>query len=210
VFPEDRDYQYYLDTLFEWKERLDVKLYAWCLMTNHVHLILEPPEKISRLSQLMKRLAGRQTRYFNCQQGRSGTLWEGRYRSSPIQTEGYFLACLRYVELNPVRARIVAKPDDYDWSSYAIRIRGAQSCALNEHPCYTALGQNDDDRRQRYKKFIRSAIPDGEWDLIRESVHRGQLTGNRNFVDEVESIIGQRIEHRRPGNQPKIREALAK
>lgn len=118
VFAEARDYQYYLDNFRIFKCEYDVKVDAYCLMTNHVHLVLEPPANVSVLGDLMKRLAGRQTRYVNRIEGRSGTLWGGRFKSSPIQTEHYFLGCCRYVELNPVRAGMVKYPNQYRWSSY--------------------------------------------------------------------------------------------
>ena len=203
VFAEHHDYQYYLDTLTQWKMKLGIKVYAWCLMTNHVHMILEPPEEVEKLGQLMKRLAGRQTRYVNRQEGRHGTLWEGRYKSSPIQTESYLLACLRYVELNPVRARIVAEPGNYLWSSYQPRISGNSSGRLDEHPCYTVLARSPEVRAKLYEDFLRCAVPKSELNMIRSSLQRGQLTGNNKFVNEVEQIIGRRIEHRSPGNQPR-------
>jgi putative transposase len=121
VFATDEDRQYYLDNLWEWKERLRCKLYTYCLMTNHIHLIVNPGENKENLAVLMKHLAGRQTRYVNRLEGRSGSLWEGRYKSSPISTDEYLLACCRYVEMNPVRAGIVADPCDYSWSSYGIK-----------------------------------------------------------------------------------------
>ena len=113
VFAADEDFEYYLDTLKEWKRAHGIKVYGYCLMTNHVHLVLEPPEEIAALGRLMKRLAGRQTRFVNRLEGRRGTLLESRYKSSPIQTDAYLLACCRYVDLNPVRARMVARTEDY-------------------------------------------------------------------------------------------------
>ena len=97
VFIENRDYQYYLDTLLEWKELLDIRVYAWCLMTNHVHLILRPSNDRQSIGLLMKRLAGRQTRYVNKKVRRSGSLWEGRYKASAIHADTYLLQCCRYV-----------------------------------------------------------------------------------------------------------------
>ena len=116
VFVETGDYERYLETLAQFKDVYGVKVYAFCLMTNHVHLLVAP-EEIAGLGQLMKRLAGRQTRYHNRLEGRTGTLWESRYKSSPVDTDEYLLACTRYIELNPVRARMVATPRDYRWSS---------------------------------------------------------------------------------------------
>ena len=115
-------------TLAEFKEEYSVKVYAFCLMTHHIHLIVQPGKVVAGLGQLMKRLAGCQTRSVNRREKRSGTLWESRYQSSPIQTDAYLLACCHYVELNPVRAGRagragrVANPNEYRWSSY---IQGA-------------------------------------------------------------------------------------
>lgn len=199
VFATERDFEYYVETLSEYRDFYGVRVYAWCLMTNHIHLIVEPPEDVARLGQLMKRLAGRQTRYVNRLEGRRGTLWESRYKSSPIQTDDYLLACCRYIELNPVRARMVAQAGDYLWSSYNARMAGEGKLMPDLDPCYQALGNSIDERRARYLDYIKTAIPAGEWLFIQEAVDRGQLTGNGRYIEEVEGIIGRRIEHRRPG-----------
>ena len=202
VFAESRDFERYLETLWEFKDVYGVKVYAYCLMTNHVHLLLAP-ETAAGLGQLMKRLAGRQTRYHNVLEGRSGTLWESRYKSSPVDTDEYLLACARYIELNPVRARMVAAPEQYRWSSCRYRF-GDVSCEwLDNDPCYLALGLTQAQRQKQYRQFLHAAIPDGEWNLIREAVQRGQLTGNQRFIDEVEQILGKRIEHRAQGRPSK-------
>ncbi len=118
----------------------------------------------------------------------------------PIQTEAYLLACCRYVELNPVRARMVSRPEDYQWSSYISRVgRSDQFTWLDTDPCFEGLGDTPQVRASRYAEFVRSAIPPGEWEMIRSALQRGQLTGNERFIDEVAAIIGRRIEHRQPG-----------
>ena len=204
VFAEPCDFECYLTTLAEFKAQYDIKVYAFCLMTNHVHLIVQPSEDVAWLGRLMKRLAGRQTRYVNRQERRSGTLWESRYKSSPIQTDAYLLACCRYVELNPVRAGMVATPGEYQWSSYAQHVGETASYAwLDVDPCFEGLATTKPSRQTRYREFVFSAIPAGEWDLIREALQRGQLTGQSRFVDEVEAIVGRRIEHRRQGRPKK-------
>lgn len=204
VFAETCDFEYYLATLAEFKVEYDVKVYAFCLMTNHVHLIVQPSEEIAGLGRLMKRLAGRQTRYVNRQERRSGTLWESRYKSSPIQSDAYLLACCRYVELNPVRAGMVAAPGEYRWSSYNQHIGESSSYAwLDTDPCFEALATTEASRQAKYRDFVFSSIPKGEWDLIREALQRGQLTGQSRFVDEVETIVGRRIEYRRQGRPRK-------
>jgi putative transposase len=204
VFAEGSDYRYYLDTLATFKTRLDIKVYAFCLMSNHVHLIMQPGEAVAELGALMKHLAGRQTRFVNRQAARSGTLWEGRYKSSPIETDAYLLACCRYVELNPVRARMTDAPSSYPWSSYRWHAgESAEFAWLDVDPCYAALGSTAEARATAYRDFVRGAIPDGEWRLIREALQRGQLTGSARFTDQVESMVRRRIEHRGRGRPRK-------
>jgi putative transposase len=198
VFADRRDYYRYLATLAEFKGELGIKVYAWCLMTNHVHLLLAPSDA-SGLGRLMKRLSGRQTRYFNRMEQRSGTLWEGRYKSSLVQSDSYLLACCRYIELNPVRARMVAAAEDYPWSSYRARLGYVDSPVLDLDPCYRALAAHEFTRRARYREFLQSAIPQGEWEMIRAAVQRGQLTGNDVFTEQMATILGWRIETRGPG-----------
>ena len=204
VFADPSDCQYYLATLAEFKVVYGLKIYAFCLMTNHVHLLVRPSEEASGMAALMKRLAERQTRYRNKMEGRSGTLWESRYKSSPVQTDRYLLACKRYIELNPVRARVVSNPASYPWSSYSGSIGKNTFTWLNFDPCYLALGTTMEERSRRYMAYVNSSIPEAEWELIREAVRRNQLTGTPRFVDEVESIIGMRVENRKPGRPRKL------
>ena len=199
VFAAEGDYRRYLDALRELKESLGIRVHAYCLMTNHVHLLLTPGDTVSDIGKLMKALAGRATRYRNKQEGRTGTLWESRYKSSPVQSEGYLLACDRYIELNPVRARMVSEAEAYAWSSFAQRMGKTEDVWLDLDPCYLALGASDATRRERYMAFVREAVPEAETRVIREALQRGQLTGNGRFVDEVEHILGRRIEFRRQG-----------
>jgi putative transposase len=203
VFAEEGDFRRYLEDLRELKDAFGVQVYAYCLMTNHVHLLLAPGEAVAGLGQLMKALAARMTRYRNRLERRSGTLWESRYKSSPVQTDQYLLACCRYIELNPVRAKMVATPEAYAWSSYRMRMGRMDADWLDRDPCYLELGPSEAVRQARYARFVREAIPAGEWELIQEALQRGQLTGNARFVEEVERIIGRRIEHRRPGRPAK-------
>lgn len=206
VFLIDQDYEYYLENLKEWKQELGIKLYAWCLMTNHIHLIVEPAADAMTLSVLMKRVNGRQSAYVNKLEGRSGALWEGRYKASPIQSNSYLLSCIRYVELNPVRAGMVHRAEDYRWSSYRERIFGEGKAMLDEDACYKGLGSTVEKRKDAYKAFLEGDISPLEKQFIEESVNRNQLTGNQRFVDEIEERIGMRIERRgrgRPRNEEK-------
>jgi REP-associated tyrosine transposase len=195
VFIESYDYNYYLDTLNEWKQELDIEVFAWCLMTNHVHLILNPGANAQSIGLLMKRLAARQTRYINKCKRRTGTLWEGRYKASPIQTDAYLLQCCRYIELNPVRAAMVTQPEEYEWSSYRAKIGLETSGILDLDPCYLGLKSPD----ETYRTFVEAGISPDEYSFIRERVQRNRLTGDGTFVDEVERRTGLRIEYREPG-----------
>jgi len=199
VFVGDEDYIYYLENLKEWKMTLKCKIYAYCLMTNHVHLIVSPGKKAENLALLMKRVSGRQTRYVNKIERRSGTLWEGRYKSSLIKEDDYLLACCRYIELNPVRAGIVKEPAEYRWSSYKYKTGLDSTDWLDFDPCYEGLGATKKECEKKYEDWIKSSIPDGEWEMIRKAIQRGQLTGSPKFVDEIAKKIGKRIEFRGQG-----------
>lgn len=203
VFAAPEDFERYLSDLRELKETFGIRVYGYCLMTNHVHLLLAPRESPSALAAFMKALAGRATRYRNRLEGRSGTLWESRYKSSLVQADSYLLACCRYIELNPVRARMVATPQAYAWSSAKERLGLKSTGLLDWNPSYLSLGRNQDERRLEYAKYLRQAIPPGEWTLIRDALQRGQLTGTVKFVDEIERIAGLRVEHRGRGRPKK-------
>jgi len=199
VFVADEDYCFYLNNLQEWKTKLGIKLYAWCLMTNHIHLIVEPAEDERSVSELMKRLAGRQTAYVNKQERRTGSLWESRFKASPIQRDNYLLACCRYVEMNPVRANMVTGPSLYKWSSYSERVGLAKPLMLDIDPCYLSLAVDDNDRIERYKTYLNQGVSNKELNLFRSAWLRNQLTGNDRFIDEIEIRVGYRIENRGRG-----------
>ena len=134
---------------------------------------------------------------------RSGSLWEGRYKSSPIETDRYLLACCRYVELNPVRARMVDAPGDYKWSSYLTRVGDRSQEWLDKDPCYLGMGATDTIRQRCYRAWVESGVPEAEIKLIREALQRGQLTGSERFISETESMLQRRIGCRGKGRPRK-------
>ncbi|MHC4141001.1 MAG: transposase [Planctomycetota bacterium] len=203
VFAEAPDFLFYLKTLSEWKAKLGLKIYAYCCMTNHVHLVVNPGDVPANLALLMKHLAGRYTQYVNRIEQRTGTVWEGRFKSSPVDTDEYLLRCCRYVELNPERAGIVTSPHQYQWSSYIEKIGRRQRFLVDEDQCYRDLGCTRREREVAYREWVMSSVPEGEWDLVRAAAQRGQPTGNQRFVDEVERRLGRRIELRGRG-RPQI------
>jgi putative transposase len=201
VFLCNNDRLSYLETLQEVRIELDLRVYGYCLMTNHVHLIVDPRANVKAISLLMKRLAGRHTRRMNRLLHRTGTRWDGRFHCSPIESDRYLLACTRYVDLNPVRAGLVSEPQEYLWSSYRARIGLAECHWLDADPCYLALGDVPAQRCQRYREFVERGIEVSELEFLRKAVKRNQLTGSEDFIREFERQTGQLILHRAPGRQ---------
>lgn len=198
IFAESEDYEYYLGCLCLAKKLYPCRLYAYVLMTNHVHLLLEPAG-MKNLSGLMKRVAGRFTRYMNTKYYRRGTLWEGRFRSAVVDGDRYLLAASRYIEINPVRAKMVIHPQDYAWSSYHAHARREVNEALDFDPLYESLGNDAVQRARAYEMWVKESVPEGEWEAIREAIRRGGLLGGKGFQDQIAALVGRRIDNRGPG-----------
>lgn len=200
IFATDDDYGFYLENLAEQKRLLGIRVFAYCLMTNHVHLVVQPDQKGSDLSRLMRVLAARHTRYSNRLERRTGTLWEGRFKASLIDTDHYLLACCRYVDLNPVRAGMVVAPQSYRWSSYRARAGYAEPGDWQDFdPTFLGLGKDVVERQARYRAFVSAGVPVTELQFIREALQRNQLTGNDRFAERIACKIGRRVEARGPG-----------
>ncbi len=189
VFRCDDDFRFYLRNLLKAKSELGVQLLAYCLMTNHVHLILLPPADVMRISRLMQVVAGRQTAWVNQRHSRTGSLWESRFKSSCIETGKYLLACYRYVELNPVRAGMVQWPDQYPWSSYRVHIGLDSAPALDEHAEYAALGSTTEERERAYRKIVEANGGQLLERFIRKSTQRSQLIGSKRFSEELKKGV---------------------
>jgi putative transposase len=173
-FVADPDRSFYLFHLGRALGRFGCSLHAYCLMTNHVHLLLTPlSEKGCGL--LMKHVGQLHSQYMNRKYCRTGALWEGRFRSSLVQSESYLLACYRYIELNPMRAELVSNPADYEWSSYRINAKGMRSEIITPHAEYLRLGQTDAERRTAYEELVAEGLPDADLAQIRFAVRSGQV-----------------------------------
>jgi putative transposase len=135
-------------------------------MTNHVHLIIDPGKDPTALSQFMKGVAGRQTRYINKIEKRSGSLWESRFKSSIISTHEYLLTCSRYIDLNPLRAGMVEFLEEYPWSSYRCKAMGQQDSVIDFDICYDALGNNATARQSAYREYTMQTIPDVKMQIL--------------------------------------------
>jgi putative transposase len=191
-FYADEDYQFYLDWLKEYALETGCAVHAYVLMTNHVHLLLTP-SKDSSPGALMKRLGQRYGQYINRTYQRSGTLWEGRYRSCIAQQENYLLICQRYIELNPVRAGIVNHPGEYRWSSYRVNAQKEKSELLRHHPLYLGLGQTSEERQEAYRDLFRNELNLGIIDEIRHATNGNYALGSERFKEEISKALGRRV-----------------
>ncbi|MCQ4317991.1 transposase [Stutzerimonas zhaodongensis] len=197
-FYAEEDYLFYLDNLKLQAELHGCAVHAWCLMTNHVHLLVTPLKPESA-SLMMKGLGQRFVQYINRTYDRSGTLWEGRFRSCLLQEEDYVLACYRYIEMNPVRAGMVEHPAEYRWSSYGANAHGLPSAIIEANPLYTQLGETDDLRASAYRELFRYQLDPGLVDQIRSATNGNYALGNARFASEVEQALGRRAVRGRAG-----------
>jgi putative transposase len=198
IFIDDVDRQHYCRLLGRACRKQSVALHAFVLMGNHVHLLLTPP--ISAALALAMKAAGQSyVRYFNTRHGRSGTLWEGRYKSCLVDTDRYFLMVLRYIELNPVRAALVAAPQDHAWSSVHTHLGLARHPLLTPHPVYLALGASAVLRADGYRRFLEAGIPPEELENIQNYVRQERALGGTRFQKMVAQTLNRTSEFRTPG-----------
>jgi putative transposase len=191
-FGED-DYQAYRHWLGEALKESGCALHAYVLMTNHVHLLLTPP-KPQDLPRLIISLGRRYVQYVNKTYRRTGTLWDGRYKSSLVQEDSYLLLCQRYIELNPVRAAMVDDPAHYRWSSYRSNALGQSDLLITPHPLYTGMATDEEGRRTSYRALFRHQLDAEAIADIRLALNQSQPLGNARFMDTIEQMTGQRRE----------------
>jgi len=201
-FFSEQDYPVYLDKLKEYSRKWGVAVHSYVLMTNHVHLLVTPAESGS-VSRLMQSLGSGYVRYINQRYGRSGTLWEGRYKSSLVDSDLYFLSVSRYIELNPVRAGMVAGPESYPWSSYPGNALGKPIELITPHVCYKALGRSDEERRIAYRALFERPIPEEGLRVIQEAVEKGWVLGSEGFKKRIERRAGRRVSPSQRGGDRK-------
>ena len=190
-FYADEDYGVYLDKLKEYSRKYQVSVHSYVLMTNHVHLLMTP-ETETGVSQLMQALGRYYVRYINNLYSRTGTLWEGRYKSTLVDSDNYFLTVSRYIELNPVRADVVAEPSKYPWSSYQQNARGKLNELITPHPLYLALAKTDKTRQKRYAALFKYLLPENTLAEIRESINKAWVLGDKRFKQQIENQTGRR------------------
>jgi putative transposase len=197
-FRDDFDRQRYLGLLKDYAAMNDCVIHAYVLMGNHVHLLMTP-ERDDGLSRTMKGLGERYVPFYNRRHGRTGTLWEGRFRSNVVQDERYLFKCQTYIELNPLRAQMVEHPAQYAWSSYRSNASGAPAGIITPHERYLALGLDEAQRSRAYRALFEDPASPKDLELIREAVNAGYALGDEAFIRRLAAMKGVAVTRRKPG-----------
>jgi putative transposase len=198
IFDVRGDYELLLELLDEHARKQQVAIHGYVLMSNHFHL-LATPETAEGIPQMMQAVGRRYCRNFNIRQARSGTLWEGRYRSTLIQAERYLLACMVYMDLNPVRAGMVADPADYFWSSYQNYVGRRADKLVTPHPLYWELGNTPFAREQAYGELVRAGVGEEQRRALTSSALQGWALGDPDYVAELQARTQRRVARAQAG-----------
>jgi len=203
IFYMDEDYEFYLEKLKQACGKHNCDLHAYVLMTNHVHLLITPHTK-EGISKVIQMLGRYYVQYFNNAYDRTGTLWEGRYKATLIDSEQYLLICCRYIELNPVRAGDMAEhPSEYPWSSYHYNALGEEDGCITPHFIYKKLGKNNLLRQKAYRGLFRSRIPKKILAEIRESTNKAWVLGSASFKNKIQLQLDRRTDVLKRGGDHK-------
>jgi len=200
-FLDDEDRRRYLHLLQDALLHTECQLHAYVLMNNHVHLLLTPPMP-GAVAQLMQKLGRQYVSQFNVRHGRSGTLWEGRYKSCLVDSETHVLRCYRYIDLNPTRARIVADPCEFLWSSARAHVGHRYDALLTGHPAYLELGASPPERGSAYRALLNETVSDDEMLAIRTYLQQQRALGHDAFKAMVEAKT-RRFAGIRPAHRPR-------
>ena len=200
----DDDYHRYLRDLQESAENNQVSVHAYVLMTNHVHLLVTPNLSHS-ISHMMQDLGRKFVRYINRTYRRTGSLWEGRFKASLVDSEAYLLTCMRYIEMNPVRAGMVVHPGDFQWSSFASNAAGQTDELIQPHSLYESLGVSEENRQYAYRELFRTQLNSDDLHTVRDAINQELVLGREDFKDKIEAIIKRQTRPGIPG-RPRIEE----
>ncbi len=197
-FFSDDDRRFYLFHLARLLPRARCAVHAYCLMTNHVHLLVTGHEADS-CATLMKHLGQLHSQYVNKTYRRTGSLWEGRFKSCLVQSEGYLLTCYRYIEMNPVRAGLAASPGDYAWSSFHVNACGDTCDWITPHAEFVRLGRHPHERQAVYRDTFGGTDAAARFDEIRQATNAGYVVGDTSFKRTMARIVGRRVQAGCPG-----------
>ena len=195
IFAEPPDFERFEHELVRACARHACCVHAYVLMTNHFHLLVTARDTIC-VGKAMQSLGRRYVGYFNRRHNRTGTLWEGRFRSVPIDCSRYLLTCYRYIEQNPVRAGMVDHPVEYPWSSFRANALGENDPIVTPHELYLTLGRDASERRRAYRAMFSTPFDASTLDEIRSSIHKGWALGGAAFRDDVTRTTGRRASPR--------------
>lgn len=193
--PVDR--RFYLKLWHRVSKRYGTQVHAYCLMTNHVHFLVTP-ERSDSISRTMREVGSQYAQHMNKLHCRTGTMWEGRHRSSLIQSERYLFTCYRYIELNPVRAGMVNNPGEYRWSSYTLNTTGDTGW-LTPRDEYLQLGKDPVERGRVYRELFADQLDQETLDFVRQATHYSQPIGDREFREQIAARHGIALGQMRPG-----------
>ncbi|MEE9327826.1 MAG: transposase [Cocleimonas sp.] len=202
IFYTDDDYQFYLEKLKKACDKHDCDIHAYVLMTNHVHLLITPHKK-DGISKVIQMLGRYYVQYFNYTYQRTGTLWEGRYKATLIDSEHYALGCYRYIELNPVRANMVKHPAEYPWSSYRYNALNERDERVVGHELYKRLGTSTKERCDAYRALFDVEVPQKKLEEIREATNKSWVLGSEYFKEKIEDKINRPMNPRGRGGDRK-------
>jgi putative transposase len=191
-FFENSDYLVYLDLLGRSAQSANCRIHAYVLMRNHVHILATPALNTSPAT-MMKALGERYVQYINQRYKRSGTLWQGRFRSGLVQDQTYLLVCHRYIEMNPVRARMVTHPALYQWSSYRGNAHGSADALLTPHPLLMELGSDDASRASAYRGLFDEPLADTDIAHLRDATNYNFVFGSKEFARTMEEKLGRQV-----------------
>jgi putative transposase len=205
VFFAEDDYRFYLEKLANACRRYDCRVHSYVLMTNHVHLLITPMTETG-IGKVMQSLGRSYVQYVNFRHRRTGTLWEGRYRATLLDSERYLLTCHRYIELNPVRAGMVADPAAYPWSSYRHNALGEPDELVSPHALYEVLGENGLARQQAYRELFDEALGEPTLEEIRQATNKAWILGDDRFRDRIQALLGRPVRARPRGGDRRSKE----
>ena len=201
IFTSVADYRQLLSLLEENARRFKVEVHAYVLMTNHFHL-LATPQNDKGLPLLMQAVGRSYVRYFNDSRGRSGSLWEGRYRSTLIETDRYLLACMAYIDLNPVRAGMVSEAIDFAWSSHGFYVGAKADKLITPHALFWSLANTPFGREAAYAELVRAGISADQQGALTRSALAGWALGDPDFVAELQKRTERRVNEGKAGRPP--------
>jgi len=191
-FVNEQDFADYAQWLSDYSKKHEVDIHAWVFMTNHVHLLVTPSDKYG-VSRMMQALGRNYVKYINLTYKRTGTLWEGRFKSSLVGSDSYFLNVSKYIELNPVRAKMVDLPGEYPWSSYRHNAMGVEIGLIKVHELYKKLGTSKMSRLLAYRGFFENGFDVSLLDEIRLSINKEWALGESKFTNEVEAMLERKV-----------------